>query len=308
MQKRDELQKVKPENTFQRKRMKTSHKVGISVFLVVKVILIISVVYLAYDLMVIKTELQGEINSLKAELEERITDDKQETQQQINELRNTLLSGQENLISEFNELKATTDSDFSGIIQEVIPSVVSIGTDISQGSGFIISEDGYVVTNSHVLSGATYANVLTYESNTWVQADLIGYNLDMDIAVLKISGNYRNLEFANSNNLDVGEKTIAIGNPLGLSFSVTEGIISALNREGPNELPVYIQIDTPLNSGNSGGPLINTEGEVIGINNFKIRGGENLGFALESNYAISTINKIFKNTNETNTDGNIIQI
>ena len=92
--------------------------------------------------------------------------------------------------------------------------------------------------------------------------------------------------------VQVGEKVIAIGNPLGLQFSVSQGIVSATHREGANRLNAYIQTDAALNPGNSGGPLINTEGKVIGINNFKIGGGESLGFALESNYIEETINEI----------------
>jgi len=84
----------------------------------------------------------------------------------------------------------------------------------------------------------------------------------------------------------VGEKVIAIGNPLGLSLSVTEGIVSGVHRIGDNNLPAYIQTDAALNPGNSGGPLINTDGKVIGINNFKISGTESLGFALESDYIV----------------------
>ena len=82
--------------------------------------------------------------------------------------------------------------------------------------------------------------------------------------------------------MQVGNKVIAIGNPLGLSFTVTEGIISGLNREGPNGLEEYIQTDVSLNPGNSGGPLIDTNGHVIGVNNFKVGDAESLGFALES--------------------------
>ena len=99
--------------------------------------------------------------------------------------------------------------------------------------------------------------------------------------------------FGDSDDVQVGEKVIAIGNPLGLSFTVTGGIISAVDRIGPNGLDVYIQTDAALNPGNSGGPLINKEGKVIGINNFKAGGeSENIGFALESNYIIDAVNDI----------------
>ena len=100
------------------------------------------------------------------------------------------------------------------------------------------------------------------------------------------------MELSDSNEVQVGEKVIAIGNPLGLQFSVTEGIVSNLHMKGTNNLDAYIQTDAALNPGNSGGPLINKQGEVIGMNNFKIGGSEGLGFALESNYIKQVINEI----------------
>ena len=116
----------------------------------------------------------------------------------------------------------------------------------------------------------------------------------MDIAILKIDETtYSPLILANSNNIQVGEKVIAIGNPLGLQFSVSEGIVSAVHRKGDNNINAYIQTDASLNPGNSGGPLIDTEGKVIGINNFKVSGSESLGFALESNYIKEVINNIY---------------
>ena len=120
--------------------------------------------------------------------------------------------------------------------------------------------------------------------------------------MLKISGEYTPLELGNSNDIQVGEKVIAIGNPLGLQFSVSEGIISAIHRPGINDLEAYIQTDAALNPGNSGGPLIDKKGEVIGINNFKVGGGENLGFALESNFIKDAVNTI----SQENLGGNLI--
>ena len=114
----------------------------------------------------------------------------------------------------------------------------------------------------------------------------------MDISLLKTEGSFHELKLGNSDNTKIGEKVIAIGNPLGLSFTATEGIISAKDRIGINSLPYYFQTDVSLNPGNSGGPLINTKGEVIGINNFKISGAEDIGFALEINYAKQTIYQI----------------
>ena len=129
--------------------------------------------------------------------------------------------------------------------------------------------------------------------------DLIGYNQELDIALLKIEGGYTPLKLGDSDKVDVGERVIAIGNPLGLSFSVTEGIVSAVNRDAGQGIPAYIQTDAALNPGNSGGPLIDVEGEVIGINNFKVT-GDNIGFALESNYIKSILNDISQeNLNQT---------
>ncbi len=232
-----------------------------------------------------------ELNSTKQILEEKINENYIQTQGKIDELTSELIETQEDLGEQLDVLKATASSDFSGIIENVIESVVSIRTDVSQGSGFIITEDGYIVTNVHVLSGGHYIKALTYNSGL-KDADLIGYNSDKDIALLKISWGDDYLEFGDSDDVRVGEKVIALGNPHGLSFSVTEGIVSAINRIGLNDFQGYIQTDVPLNPGNSGGPLINNKGKVIGINNFKIGSAEGLGFALESNHIINIINEI----------------
>jgi len=249
-----------------------------------------------YTLIVRTTQLSYQINNTYTE----IKNDEKEINVKISQLSESLISAQSDLNkisatqSSFEkqivQLKASTSADFSGIIEQDIKGVVTIKTDVAQGTGFLLTGDGYVVTNAHVLSGAHYANLYTYEDAKY-SADLIGYDSDIDLAVLKISGNFHNLALGNSNDVRVGEKVIAIGNPLGLSFSATEGIISATDREGSNNLPYYFQTDAALNPGNSGGPLIDKQGEVIGINNFKAA-GENLGFALESNYIKETVNSI----------------
>ncbi len=178
-------------------------------------------------------------------------------------------------------------------MEDSLESVVTVRTDIGQGTGFIIGKEGLIVTNAHILSGGRELYVLDYEQNKH-PTELIGYNLTLDIALLKISGNPEHLQLEDSDKIQIGEKVIAIGNPLGLQFSVSEGIISAINRKGTNGLEAYIQTDAALNPGNSGGPLINKDGKVIGINNFKISGGDNLGFALESNYIKEGINQIYQ--------------
>lgn len=281
------------------KEYKKTH-IAFAIWIIIfKILVISSLIYIAFILVDLRTELQL-TREFQGQLEEQINENQAAMQEQINQIGDSLIVTKKSLGDEISEIKASASTDFSGIIADVLPSVVSIGTDVSQGSGFIISKDGYVITNAHVLEGARYAKVLRYETNEWIITEPIGYDKTFDVAVLKIpSGKFDYLEFGDSNNLKVGEKAIALGNPLGLSFSVTEGIISALNRVGPNGINSYIQIDVPLNRGNSGGPLINKKGEVIGINNFKLQDSENVGFALESNYAVEAINKILEINNQT---------
>jgi len=236
------------------------------------------------------------------ELNNRLDGIEADTHQKFSELSDSLLKTKNDLQElglqlgtldeQIIKLKASTSADFSGIIEGAIKSVVTIKTDISQGSGFIIADGGYVVTNAHVMEGATAAGIVTYDEELH-SVSRVGENEVMDIVLLKITDeSYLPLELENSDNVQVGEKVIAIGNPLGLQFSVSEGIVSAIHREGENGLAAYIQTDAALNPGNSGGPLINSQGKVIGINNFKVGGSESLGFALESNYIKDIINDI----------------
>jgi len=267
--------------------LKRHHKIilgGFSTFVLVAIIILS---FLLYTVFIQQTLNYNDLQSQLAE-----------TNSKINTLTTNLIDTKESISSldqsfqsELNELKASAGEDFSGIIEEAVKSVVTIRTDISQGTGFIIDDNGYIVTNAHVLSGASQVQALTYEQDM-VEAQLIGFNIQFDIALLKIPGDYQEIDLADSDDIQIGEKVIAIGNPLGLQFSVTEGIVSAVNRQGINGIEAYIQTDAALNPGNSGGPLINKQGKVIGINNFKIGGGENLGFALESNYIEDVVNAI----------------
>jgi S1-C subfamily serine protease len=236
-------------------------------------------------------------------LNQKITSIQADTQIKLNDLSSSILEMQNglktvnsqigSLDTELVKLKASASTDFSGIIEDAIKSVVTIKTNLGQGSGFFITDEGYVVTNEHVIDGVTAAVIVTYDGETHT-VTLIGKDVNMDIALLKINDtSYPRLTLGNSNDVQVGEKVIAIGNPLGLQFSVSEGIVSAIHREGDNGINAYIQTDASLNPGNSGGPLIDKEGEAIGINNFKVSGSESLGFALESNYIKETINNIY---------------
>ncbi len=279
------------------------HKImigGFSTFLIGVIIANSIFIYFIY------AQLQLNYNTLDEELNELQAD----TQNKFNELTTSLIQtkidinteleslGTElgSIDEEFNLLKASAGEDFSGIIDDVIVSVVSVLTDSGQGTGFIINSEGYVVTNAHVLAnseGGLAGNIRAITSDKKIlNANFIGYDGTLDIALLKISGDYKKVNLADSDDVQIGEKVIAIGNPLGLQFSVSEGIVSAVHRSGISGEEVYIQTDAALNPGNSGGPLINKQGEVIGMNNFKISEGESLGFALESNTIRETINKI----------------
>jgi len=287
--------------------LQTHHKIIIGSFSSLVVIAFIVTGILLSTLYIQQTR---NYNSLKDQLSELQTT----SQSQINAISGNLLqlktdleTSQQQTTQQISLLKASANSDFSGIINSSIPSVVTVITNSAQGTGFIVNQQGrsdYIVTNAHVLADssgnlASGIRVITDSQNT-ISAQFIGFNATLDIALLKISGNYPALTLGDSGKIQIGDKVVAIGNPLGLQFSASEGIISAIHRTGINGLPYYIQTDTALNPGNSGGPLIDNEGNVIGINNFKISGGENLGFALESNYIKQAVNEISqKALNET---------
>ena len=137
----------------------------------------------------------------------------------------------------------------------------------SLGSGFILSKDGYVITNNHVVKDADEV-VVTLQDRREFVAELVGTDGRSDIAVLKIKGeNLPTLKLGDSDDLKVGEWVLAIGSPFGFDHTVTAGIVSAIGRSLPNENYVpFIQTDVAINPGNSGGPLFNMDGEVIGVN------------------------------------------
>ncbi|MBP3730121.1 MAG: DegQ family serine endoprotease [Mailhella sp.] len=164
------------------------------------------------------------------------------------------------------------------------------------GSGFIISADGYIVTNNHVVEGADKITVnLNGGKGSGLQAKVIGTDADTDLALLKVDGgrDFPTLEFGDSDSMEVGEWVVAIGNPLGLNNTVTAGILSAKGRDlhsGPYDN--FLQTDASINPGNSGGPLINMKGEVIGINTAIMANGQGLGFAIPSSLASRIIDDL----------------
>ena len=155
----------------------------------------------------------------------------------------------------------------------------------SAGSGFLISSDGYVVTNRHVVERADEISVILHDEKRYL-AKLIGIDDSMDIALLKIdAGNLPFLRLGNSDKMRVGDTVLALGYPLYLGFSVTSGIISGIGRNmnaGQVDLATYIQTDADITFGNSGGPLVNNRGEVVGINTMIVSRGETYGFAIPS--------------------------
>jgi len=216
-------------------------------------------------------------------------------QENFNQISDAIILQQESFDEEIKFLKSAQD-DFSGIVEDVVRSVVTIRTKSSIGTGFVVNSNGYIITNNHVISGdEDFIQIVTYDRGT-LPATLIGVDETRDLALLQVPGEYKALELAEKNQIQVGKKVIAIGNPLGFSFTVTEGIISGIDRVGPSGLAEYVQTDVSLNPGNSGGPLIDTQGRVVGINNFKISGAESLGFSLESSVIKEQINIIANQT------------
>jgi S1-C subfamily serine protease len=153
------------------------------------------------------------------------------------------------------------------------------------GSGFIVSSDGRILTNAHVVEGADAVTVLLKDGRR-LKGEVLGADPTTDVAVVKIAANnLPAVKIGDSNNLLPGQAAIAIGNPLGLDNTVTQGIISATGRSGADfgnsaSRVDFIQTDTAINPGNSGGPLINSSGEVIGINTAIIQGASGIGFAV----------------------------
>ena len=175
------------------------------------------------------------------------------------------------------------------LVSQIGEAVVQVRTPSGLGSGFIINKDGFLVTNFHVIEGETQISVAVYhfrdgqlEPKVYKQVRIVAINKFEDMALLKIDDKdapkFKYVLLGSADNLAVGESVFAIGSPLGLERTVTEGILSTKTREFEGEL--YLQTTAQINPGNSGGPLFNMAGEVVGITNMKITFGEGLGFAI----------------------------
>jgi len=222
-----------------------------------------------------------------------------------------------NLVSVNTAIERKPDS-VAGIAARVLPSVVSISTDSangsSTGSGFVIDSAGYILTNNHVVeAGATAGGSITVTLNSGktIGATIIGRDTSYDLAIIKIAvTNLPALQFGDSDKIQVGDAVIAVGSPLGLSGTVTSGIISAKNRpvtaggsSGENSFINALQTDAAINPGNSGGPLVDATGAVIGVNSAIASLGSSfgsqpgsigLGFAIPINQARKTAEQLIK--------------
>ena len=227
---------------------------------------------------------------------------------------NTTTVGSGNYTTSSNNLVSLSNySDTSvGVAEKVLPSIVGIqveynvnsifyrqtSTATAEGSGVIISEDGYILTNNHIVSNsssyyqvseASRIVVYLYNDPTEYEAKIVGTDEETDLAVIKIEKtDLTPAELGDSDQVKIGEFAMAIGNPLGMQNSVSSGIISAVNREitdTDGKTYTLIQTDAAINSGNSGGALVNSSGQVIGINTLKLMGTgvEGMGFAIPIN-------------------------
>jgi serine protease Do len=175
------------------------------------------------------------------------------------------------------------------LVKQLGQAVVQVRTPEGLGSGFFVNADGYLITNFHVIEGETEISVEVYsqvngqlDRETYKQVRIIAINKFHDLALLHIEDKnapkFKYVTLGSSDALNVGDSVFAIGSPLGLERTVTEGILSTKTRELEGEL--YLQTTTQINPGNSGGPLFNLAGEVVGVTNMKIVFGEGLGFAI----------------------------
>lgn len=212
-----------------------------------------------------------------------------------------------------NQLLDSYSATVTGVVKHVASAVVHISVTkkvqdprssigIEQpafGSGFVISTDGYIVTNNHVVEDTT-SILVTFIDGMEVTASLIGTDPSTDLAVIKVyGGDLKSLQFANSSLIEPGQIAIAIGNPLGLQHTVTAGVVSATGRSlraiNGRLIDEIIQTDAAMNPGNSGGPLLNSEGRVIGVNTAVISAAQGLCFAVSSNLTTYIVGQLILN-------------
>jgi serine protease Do len=185
--------------------------------------------------------------------------------------------------------KSSPQRTVRDLVSEIGEAVVQVRTPSGMGSGFLLNQEGFLITNFHVIEGETQISIEVYhqsngqlERRSYKQLRIVAINKFADIALLKVEDReaprFKFVSIGSADALAVGERVFAIGSPLGLERTVTEGIVSTKTRQMAGEL--YLQTTTQINPGNSGGPLFNLSGEVVGVTNMKITFGEGLGFAI----------------------------
>jgi serine protease Do len=185
--------------------------------------------------------------------------------------------------------KSGGEKNVRDLVNQLGEAVVQVRTPGGLGSGFFLNEDGFLITNFHVIEGETQISIEVYhqkngqlERQTYKQVRIVAMNKFADLALLQIQDKdapkFKHVQIGSADALSTGERVFAIGSPLGLERTVTEGILSTKTRQIGGDL--YLQTTTQINPGNSGGPLFNLLGEVVGVTNMKITAGEGLGFAI----------------------------
>lgn len=227
----------------------------------------------------------------------------------MNNMINSKLNNQTDITQDNSSSKESSNISKAGVnttekvASTVTPAVVGIETtEVSYdmftgeyessgvGTGFIVDSNGYIVTNQHVVTNKPKKISVTLKDGTVYDAKIVYQTTVVDLAIIKIDAkNLPTVKLGDSEKINIGQSAIAIGNPLGMTFerTVTQGIISALNRsiaiDSSTIAEDLIQTDASINAGNSGGPLLNANSEVIGVNTYKIQSGEGLGFAIPIN-------------------------
>lgn len=273
------------------KKIKNKKRITITIFLIIITELTIYNIYIMYKNIEISNEYETQRTLLSTNYEKNVDNYTEQTDSNADMLEKITKS-----VVGISKLTNTGGSILNNVSSD----------ELGLGTGIIVSEDGYILSNSHV-TGEKYSNCyITIDENTY-KGTVVWNDTNIDLSIVKIQVN--NLSYAilgNSSSLRVGENVFAIGNPIGYEFrkTVTSGIISALNRtikidenDNTSYISDLIQTDATINPGNSGGPLVNNRGEVIGINTVKITSAEGIGFAIPVNVIKPVIESFKQNGN-----------